>query len=205
MVKVELEPKGPRSPERVGNALLAGIGVAVGLIVIVALARMQAGHSGPQSHSGRAAVTGARQSPTVMAPAQPAVTQPASSQAAPAAGSPSAGTPLSPAPSVVRPAAPATVRPAPKQPLIVLNNTTISGLARAAQQRLQRGGWTVTAVGNIRNGIVSTCAYYDPANPNARAAAQTLMAQFPAIKRVKERFAQLPRGPIVLVLTGALS
>ena len=70
---------------------------------------------------------------------------------------------------------------------------------------MQRGGWTVTAVGNLRNGIASTCAYYDPANPHALAAAQALAAQCPAIQRVKERFAELPRGPIVVVLTGALN
>ena len=85
----------------------------------------------------------------------------------------------------------------------MLNDTQVHGLARTAQRQFQRGGWTVTAIGNVHN-IVSTCAYYDPANPNAHAAAQALAAQFHAIKRVEPRFAGLPAGPIVVVLTGAL-
>jgi LytR cell envelope-related transcriptional attenuator len=204
MVKVELEPKGPRSPERVGNALLAGLGVAVGSIVIVALSQTHATHSRAQAHSGPTAGGSPRQPATVPASTQPAATALASAQSPPAGVSSVAAAPVSPAPSTATPASPASVRPVPKQPLIVLNNTTISGLAKSARQRLQRGGWTVTAVGNLRNTIVSSCAYYDPANPNARAAARALVTQFPAIKRVKERFAELPRGPIVIVLTGAI-
>jgi LytR cell envelope-related transcriptional attenuator len=203
MVKVELEPKGPRSPERVGNALLAGLGVAVGSIVIVALSQTHATHSRAQAHPGPTTVGSPRQ-PPVAASTQPAATSLASAQSPPAGMSSVAARPVSPAPSAVTPASPASVRPVPKQPLIVLNNTTISGLAKSARARLQRGGWAVSAVGNLRNTIVSSCAYYDPANPNARAAAQALVTQFPAIKRVKERFAELPRGPIVVVLTGAI-
>ncbi len=86
-------------------------------------------------------------------------------------------------------------------PLIVLNNTTIPGLAKAAAQRFAAGGWTVTDTANLRDTIISTCAYYDPAVPDAKAAAQALRAQYPTIKRVKAKFAQLPRGPVVVVLT----
>ena len=86
-------------------------------------------------------------------------------------------------------------------PLIVLNNTTITGLARQAAQRFEQGGWTVTSYANYQNDIVSTCAYYDPADAGAKAAAEALQRQYPTIKRVKQRFAQLPSGPVVVVLT----
>ena len=55
------------------------------------------------------------------------------------------------------------------------------------------------------NQIVSTVAYYDPATPNAQAAATALKAQFPAIKRVVAKFAELPAGPLVVVLTSDYS
>ena len=86
-------------------------------------------------------------------------------------------------------------------PLVVLNNTTIQGLAEQARATFQAGGWTVTATGNLTNDILSTCAYYDPAVSGAQAAATALQAQFPAIKRVQPKFPELPAGPIVVVLT----
>src|SRR5256885_1169317 len=36
-------------------------------------------------------------------------------------------------------------------PLIVLNNTTTTGLAAQAAQRFEAGGWTVTDVSNYQN------------------------------------------------------
>lgn len=86
-------------------------------------------------------------------------------------------------------------------PLIVLNNTTITGLAKRAAHRFEAGGWTVTRYDNYQNDILSTCAYYDPSDPQAEAAAQALQEQYPTIKRVKPRFPELPEGPVVVVLT----
>jgi hypothetical protein len=86
-------------------------------------------------------------------------------------------------------------------PLVVLNDTTIAGLANQASQSFQSGGWTVKQIGNLQNSILSTCAYYDPAVPGAHASALLLQHQFPAIKRVKPRFPELPSAPIVVVLT----
>jgi hypothetical protein len=90
---------------------------------------------------------------------------------------------------------------AAKLPLVVLNNTTTAGLAQQAQSTFRAGGWTVTSVGNLTNEIISTCAYYDPGVSGAQAAASALRAQFPAIKRIAPKFAGLPSGPIVVVLT----
>jgi hypothetical protein len=89
-------------------------------------------------------------------------------------------------------------------PLIVLNNTSIAGLAKTATDRLRRDGWTVTRYDNYSNDIVSTCAYYDPSVKGAKAAAEALRAQYSWIQRVKERFPELPSGPVVVVLTAGI-
>jgi hypothetical protein len=109
----------------------------------------------------------------------------------------------SPAPSTsTRRTTPAPSRSSvQKLPLVVLNNSTISGLAERAKATFQAGGWTVTDVGNLDNEIISTCAYYDPSIAGAQASAEALRAQFPAIKRVAPKFDGLPAGPIVVVLT----
>jgi LytR cell envelope-related transcriptional attenuator len=86
-------------------------------------------------------------------------------------------------------------------PLVVLNNTTTAGLAHTAARRFQAGGWTVTRFANYQNDIASTCAYYDPNSTGAKAAAEALQAEFPTIKRVQPKFAELPNGPVVVVLT----
>ena len=94
-----------------------------------------------------------------------------------------------------------SLKQAQQVPLVVLNNTTIDGLAAQAAQRFKSAGWTVTSIGNLANDIRSTCAYYAPSHPRARAAAKALRREFPAIKRVRRKFPQLPAGPIVVVLT----
>ncbi|MDP9093560.1 MAG: LytR C-terminal domain-containing protein [Actinomycetota bacterium] len=99
------------------------------------------------------------------------------------------------------PRASAAPTSAAKLPLVVLNNTSTSGLAQTAAARFQAGGWTVTGTGNLSGSIVSTCAYYDPNVSGANAAASALETQFPTIKRVAPKFSGLPAGPIVVVLT----
>jgi hypothetical protein len=89
--------------------------------------------------------------------------------------------------------------------LIVLNNTETSGLAKQAAQRFEAGGWTVSSTGNLTNDIISTCVYYDPSVSGAKKAAEALRRQFPTIQRVEQRFAQLPSGPVVVVLTPGYS
>ena len=91
-------------------------------------------------------------------------------------------------------------------PLVVLNNSGTPGLARGAAQRFESGGWTVSDFDNLPNqNIISTCAYYDPSVSNAKAAAEAVQRQYPTIKRVKEKFAELPAGPVVVVLTSDYS
>ena len=86
-------------------------------------------------------------------------------------------------------------------PLIVLDNTGRPALARGATALFQRAGWTVTDTSTFDGDILSTAVYYDPATQGARAAAEALQLQFPAIQRVRPKFDGLPRGPLVVVLT----
>jgi LytR cell envelope-related transcriptional attenuator len=94
-----------------------------------------------------------------------------------------------------------TKPPTTKLPLVVLNDTGVSGVGEQAAARFEQGGWQVTSSSDYQNDILSTCAYYDPADPGAQAAAQALQRQFPTIKRVVAKFPELPPGPIVVVLT----
>jgi hypothetical protein len=88
---------------------------------------------------------------------------------------------------------------------LVENNTLTNGLAAGAKARFEAAGWTVSGVGTMSNDIISTCAYYDPSVDGAKEAAEELRREFPAIKRVVPRFAELAPGPVVVVLTSDYS
>lgn len=168
--------------ERLAGIGLAALGVAVLVVALIAL--RQPGKNSTSAGSVTA-------SPTRSA------SRAATSSAAPASRPPtSSAVSTSPATS-----ASTSASTAARLPLVVLNNTTITGLAAQASDRFRAGGWTVTSYGNYQNDILSTCAYYDPAVPNAESDARRLQAQFPTIKRVAPKFPELPAGPIVVVLT----
>jgi hypothetical protein len=131
---------------------------------------------------------------------------------------PSASAPISPASSAApsSTSARSTPRPTPSHttkstavgslPLVVLNDTSTPNLARDATSRFEGGGWNVTTYDeNYSNDIISTAAYYDPAVAGAKRAADALQKQYPTIKRVVPKFAELPAGPIVVVLTSDYS
>jgi LytR cell envelope-related transcriptional attenuator len=162
--------------ERLAGVLVVLVGLFVAAVAVVALGQPNGHHNTALSaRSGRTAAPKRSASPHRPSPARRS--------------------------SV--PTTPGTGSGAPAQavPLIVLNNTTTSGLAKQAAQRFQSGGWTVTRYDNYQNDIISTCAYYDPAVQGALAAAQALQQQYPTIKRVAPKFLGLPTGPVVVVLT----
>ena len=166
---------GPWRIDRIVGVILAVVGLAVAAVAIIALQRPE----GRQASRETGAITS-----SVPASAVPSVRRSSARQTTPA--------------HVTPPPAPAL---ASSLPLIVLNNTARAGAQNVAQQEFEKGGWTVSYVSTIDNQILSTCVYYDPANPDALAAAQRLQQQFPAIRRVAARFAELPSGPLVVVLT----
>jgi hypothetical protein len=168
-----------RQVDRIGGAVLALLGVVVAVVAVVAL----------RHPNGRQAKAVTLRTSTSSATSTRSARPSTSSTRPPTSPRPSGST--SPA--------------AARVPLIVLNNTSTTGLADTAKHRFEAAGWSVTSTGNISNDILSTCAYYDPADPAAEAAALALQHSFPAIKRVKERFPELPAGPIVVVLTSDYS
>jgi hypothetical protein len=87
--------------------------------------------------------------------------------------------------------------------IVVLNNTTTTGLAGQVAKQFRQAGWNVTKDDNYPgNDIISSCAYYDPSVPGAMQAAEALQTMFPAIKRVKPQFGELAvwKSPIVVIL-----
>ena len=175
-----------RQRERVVGSLVVCLGIAVLVVAVIALRDPR---SGRVSAAGSASSVGKQSS----ASARPSKSKSSSSASASASHSTRASS-----------ADRTDVRSGSSVksvPLIVLNNTTINGLAAQAASRFEAGGWTVTDASNYQNEILSTCAYYDASDPAAKAAAEALQAQYPAIKRVKPKFPELPAGPVVVVLT----
>lgn len=164
------------------GALVVSLGIAVLVVAVVAL-REPKGHVTAQ----RSASSVAKQSAASKSAASSAKSTPRRST--PAASSPALNGDSRTGAAVK------------SVPLIVLNNTMTSGLAQSAANRFESAGWTVTRYANYQNNILSTCAYYDPSVPGAKAAAQALQQQFPTIKRVAPKFSGLPSGPVVVVLT----
>jgi hypothetical protein len=187
MVHVAPLPPWRRRAQRLVGALLAALGVVVLVIALIAL-KQPSGHQAALRSASPVSAT----------------SQAAASTHAPVSTAPSSAT----APAVTSTAPPSTsaaTNGAATVALVVLNNTNQTGLAESAAQQFRAGGWTVTSTGNLVNDIISTCAYYDPSNPAAQAAADALQAQFPAIKRVEPKFSGLPAGPIIVVLTTGYS
>jgi hypothetical protein len=173
--------------------LLALVGVAVLAVAIIALHNPKstgpdaAGGSSPAASGTTPSSSGATSTSTGPTPSSRATTTPAVSRStSPSDSAENSSEALAAAQTV---------------PLVVLNNTTISGLAAQAATRFEDGGWTVTSEGNLTNNIISTCAYYDPDVTGAEKAAKALQAQYPTIKRVEPKFDELPSGPVVVVLT----
>jgi hypothetical protein len=115
-----------------------------------------------------------------------------------------------PSPSVVpstalpsrTPPQPATAPVAPavaaKLPVTVLNNSNRNGLAKRVAARFRSVGWPIRDTGDFRGRIPVTTVYYAPGQ---EAAAQALQQAFPAIERVRPRFATLPGTGLTVVLT----
>jgi hypothetical protein len=182
--------------ERLAGIALAVLGVAVLIIALFALREPNGHVDSPARTTGAAKNTTPSQQPASGARSD---SQRASSSALSSASA-SASSSSASAPTASN-SAPDAVK---QVPLVVYNDTTTQGLAHDAAQRFENGGWTVTRYENLPAGItdiISTCAYYDPADPTAKPAAEALRRQYPTIRRVKPKFPELLSGPVVVVLT----
>jgi LytR cell envelope-related transcriptional attenuator len=181
-----------RQREQLSGIALALLGIVVLVVAVIALQNPKGRVSNAQDASG--SVTSSVSNTTRSATASSRTATSSTSASPKTSSRASAPTRSSSTPANVK-----------SVPLIVLNNTTISGLAKDAASRFRAGGWTVTSYANLSNTIISTCAYYDAADPLAKAAAKALQRQYPTIKRVEPKFAELPGGPVVVVLTPGYS
>jgi LytR cell envelope-related transcriptional attenuator len=179
-------PPSRRRFDRVGGSVLAVIGVVVAIVAIVALQHPNGRQAKPVSlKTSTSTVTATATKTTTNTPPPPShPSTPISTPSGTPGSSTSSGHPI---------------------PLLVLNTTSINGLGDTATQQFEASGWTVTNTENYSNDILSTCAYYDPSDPANQQQAEQLQQEFPAIKRVKERFPDLPAGPIVVALTSDYS
>jgi hypothetical protein len=87
---------------------------------------------------------------------------------------------------------------APKLALTVLNNSNVNKLAARAAVKFHAAGWPIKDTGVFRGRIPVTTVYYAPGQ---QASAVLLQKQFPAIARVRPRFAALPGSGLTVVLT----
>ena len=100
------------------------------------------------------------------------------------------------APSTAATDAPAEL--APRLPLLVLNNSKVSGLAARSAERFRSRGWEISGTGNYSGGTVAeTTVYYaDGQRDSAQRAADEL-----GIPRVLPRFGGLPGSGLTVVVT----
>jgi cytoskeletal protein RodZ len=142
-------------------------------------------------------------------PKQPLAAASPSSSAADATTSSTTATPKSAA-QTTEPAA-TTTSPVPNKPttttgtqprqdiaIVVLNQTSRSGLAATVAGRLRAKGWTVSNVGNFRGVVPATTVYYPAGHvAAARAAAKSL----PTPARFLPRFGNLSTTRLTVVVT----
>jgi len=162
-----------------GRALAwAGLALAgVGLLVVAFLLLSKAEPKG---------------TPTVSPPLAPAASTAATTD--PTASPTPSPTPR-PTPSPTPVASPKPVV-APVVPLLVLNNSKISGLADRAATKFRNGGWPVRDTGNYRGRLATSTIYYPVGQ---RASAERFAKQFGV--RVLPRFDTLPGSGMTVVVT----
>ncbi|MHB1740088.1 MAG: LytR C-terminal domain-containing protein [Actinomycetes bacterium] len=117
---------------------------------------------------------------------------------APAVGRTPASTPV---PSTSRPPAGSAASPAGSQAgpaVIVLNESTRTGLAAHVAARLRASGWDVVGTGNFRGTVAATTVYYPPGQ---RGPAARLAAAVGAPARLRPVFPGLVADRLTVILT----
>ena len=95
----------------------------------------------------------------------------------------------------------ATASPEPVRtaPVVVFNQTGVSGLAATFAGKLTQKGWHVTAVDNWVGTVPSSTVYY---RPGGEAAARTLQHDFPVIGRLRPAVTGMPTSGLTVILAG---
>ena len=101
-------------------------------------------------------------------------------------------------PEATEPAAPVSAPAELRQPVGILNATSVSGLATRAQVRFQEAGWSVPAVGDYSQSIEATTVYYPS---GLEESAEALRAQFPEITRAEPTIPGLAQDRLIVILS----
>jgi LytR cell envelope-related transcriptional attenuator len=113
----------------------------------------------------------------------------------PPSGSATTSPASSPTPSSSSP----TSSPLVDQPeVVVLNQSGRAGLASSVAKRLRAAGWTVSRVGNFSGSVSTTTVYYPTGKEEA---ARSVADDLPGTPRVSERFSNLSKTRVTVVLT----
>jgi hypothetical protein len=143
----------------------------------------------PGSRAGASATPGATttsQSRTPSATPSPTATPSPGATPSPSATSPAATPSPTDAASRLR-----------ETQVVVLNETAVRGLGSTAAELLRAKGWDVPLIGNFRGTVATTTVYYPP---GGRAAAAAVAADLPGPDRIRERFANLSRTRLTVIL-----
>ncbi len=177
------------------NTLASSALAALAVIVLVGVLILAFGEDGGDEadQAGSEPVAVATASPTPDPTPDPTLS--ATAQATPSASA-------SPSPSASLRASPdASLSPTPpavdKVPVVVLNQTGISGLAAQFQKELEAGGWTVAGIDDFRGNVPATTVYFPP---GMRPAAKALMEQFPQIGRIRPAFSGISPTQLTVIL-----
>ena len=181
-----------RDPLRVIAPLALLFAAAVAGVIVYAL------QQGPDTVRTTAPVG----SPLGRTPAKPATPTPATTPGGAATGSTSPGSPS--APPSAQPSPSTSVTPsASTDPagfdidVVVLNATERVGLGGRLASRLRSAGWKVPVIRNFEGELAATTVYY-PAGK--RAAAEAVVRDVPGGARVAERFGNLSRTRLTVVI-----
>jgi hypothetical protein len=170
-------PAGPRrAPRRAVQGLIAMVVIAVGVLGFWSF-----NSPGTEETSAQAPVTSS-------APASSSAAAPAQESVAPTAE-----------------VTPTPVGPV-REPITVLNSTSVAGLAADIGDQFTAGGWVVDATGpSPVKDVATTTVYFTEGNSVQQQAAAQLVEQFPDVSGPVPRYFDLPDQPtpgLVVVATG---
>ena len=180
-------PGEPRRSTSLLSVLASSTLATLAVIVLVGVLILAFGENSADEQAETVAT-----SPTTLVGPPPGVTPPPS---------PSPRAEPSPTPTPTPTSTPTpTPTPTPavaKVPVVVLNQTTVTGLAARFQKELEAGGWRVSGIDDFRGNVPATTVYFPP---GLRAAAKALMAQFPQVGRIRPAFTGISTTQLTVIL-----
>jgi hypothetical protein len=158
--------------------------VVVVVVVIVLLIWINGKPSGKGPGAGVIAAPTLTSSPIATAPVTTAAVQPTNNPATAVVHTPSTHPSAAVTPTATKTVHIGNARPTriAMAPVVVLNNSTIHGLAASVAAELRAKGWHIESVGNLQGRTPTTTVYYATGE---RAEAIRLAHEFPSISSIR--------------------